>query len=103
MLVKGFPIALEKRPKLLGLIFSTTFNSAPHIDDQRGKISSRIQMMKAISGTNFVNTFHSEYLGVVAQHKPRVSLHQTPAVDAECGDVLNHWIPQDVISRAPLC
>jgi hypothetical protein len=53
--IDGALIPLNKRPKWLGNILSTMFKSSPHIDAQRGKLSSRIQLLKATSGLDFGN------------------------------------------------
>jgi hypothetical protein len=51
--IDGALISLNKRPKWLGNILSSMFKATPHIDAQRGKLSSRIQLLKATSGLDF--------------------------------------------------
>ena len=46
-------LPLERRPRLLGVTFDTLFIFSPHIDSIIGRASSRMNILRAIAGTNW--------------------------------------------------
>jgi hypothetical protein len=50
---EGQLIPLDRLPKFLGLIFSTLFVWTPNANNSKSKSTSRLQLMKAISGLDF--------------------------------------------------
>ena len=51
--IKGEKVNLDRRPKLLGLVFDTMYSFTPHIDSAVSRAKSKLGILKALAGSSW--------------------------------------------------
>ena len=71
--INNIPVPTDKRPKILGVTFDPLFTFTPHVTEIAGRASSRLQVLKALTGTSWGQDKETILLTFKAIIKPVLS------------------------------